>query len=548
MTKRKPQTPTGPLRAAYYGRVSTDKQEREGTSLETQEASCLAEIQRRGWELTDSYVDAGVSGAKASRPELDRLIADCKAGEIQAVIIASLDRLGRSANNLTTLWDQWDRLGVTVVYLKESIDTATPVGRLTRTMLGGWAEMERDIIQERTHGGRIAIAKEGYWPGGPAPYGFRIEKQVDGTKHSRLAIDEDEAAMFRFAVKELLSGRTIWQTAEAMNELGYRPRTSPRWTYHHLRRTLRDSQPSGLWTFGRKVGWGRADSEGQFPPVAIPALITPEEHAEMKAIVSRNCGKASELIGFFLLSKGLLVSECNRNMQGKSRKDRGTFAYRCPGSYTVAGRERCGCPAIPGAWLDERVWSEVKRLLSDPEHLVALADDYLTQRATVGAPEDPDALDRRIAKLEAERTTTAVDYINAGVDPALVAQAVAEKDRELDGLRRRAEMARRALQETGAARDRLSQLQEMAERARERLDQLSPEERRVVLDAMDLRVHVEGWDPCKVCEGSGKVKGGRGGLPCPGCAMAKQVPRLRVTGVWTTDLDAERGAPSELRC
>jgi len=545
MTKRTPETAIGPVRAGWYGRVSTDKQEREGTSLETQQERCEAEIEHRGWEPVCGYVDAGVSGAKASRPELDRLITDCRAGDVQAVVIASLDRLGRSANNLTTLWDEWDRLGVTVVYLKENIDSSTPQGRMYRNMMGGWAEFEREMIQERMWTGRVAVAREGYWSGGPAPYGYRIEKQVNGTKHSKLVIDEDEAAMFRFAVNELLSGRTLWQTAEAMNQLGCQTRSSTPWTYRHLRRTMRDSQPSGTWTFGRKVGWGRADSEGEFT-VNIDPLITPAEHAEVRAIVARNCGTRSELIGFYLLSRGVLYSPCNRAMQGKSRRDRGTYAYRCPGSYSVAGVERCGCRAIPGAWLDQVVWSEVKRLLSDPEHLVALAREFVDHAATAGAPEDPASLDRRIAKLERDKEQRVTGYLDAGGDPKLLVGAMAEMDRKLDGLRRRAEMARSALRDKEGATERLSRLREMAAGARERLERLSPEEQRVVMDALDLRVEVEAWERCEVCGGSGKLKGGRGGLACPGCAWAKQVPKLRITGVWSGDALDECVAPSAL--
>jgi DNA invertase Pin-like site-specific DNA recombinase len=103
---------SAPIRAAYYGRVSTAEQVEHGTSLGTQRDRCLAAIEAKGWELAGEFVDEGVSGAKGNRPELDRLMAACHAGEVDAIVVTKMDRFGRSVRHLSRLIGELDELGV----------------------------------------------------------------------------------------------------------------------------------------------------------------------------------------------------------------------------------------------------------------------------------------------------------------------------------------------------------------------------------------------------------------------------------------------------
>ena len=183
--------------------------------------------------------------------------------------------------------------------------------------------------------------------------------------------------------------------------------------------------------------------------------------------------------------------------------------------------------------------------MADPEHLLALAEEYVERQSSAEVPDDLGDIERQIAELEAKRTTTAVEYMRAGVDPSLVKAAVAEIDRELAGLAARARRATAAVQQAGEARGRLAQLRTLAERAAGRLERMDDRERRTVLEALDLRVEVLGWSTCSTCKGAGKVKGGKGGLVCPGCGWGKQVPHLRISGIWTSDYDEERGSHLE---
>jgi DNA invertase Pin-like site-specific DNA recombinase len=108
---------------------------------------------RRGWTIAGEYVDAGISGAKDRRPELDRLMTDAYKRRFNVVAVWKFDRFGRSVSHLLRALDTFRVLGIEFVSLSESLDTATPAGRMVLTVLGEVAELERSLIAERVRAG-----------------------------------------------------------------------------------------------------------------------------------------------------------------------------------------------------------------------------------------------------------------------------------------------------------------------------------------------------------------------------------------------------------
>ncbi len=134
---------TDPIRAVLiYGRTSTDRQ---SESLETQ----LARL-RTSVPGAVEFVDAGVSGPGVDRPAFDHLLEEIGSGHVGSVTVTKLDRLGRSAKTILEFFNDAEAHGVRVVVLDQAIDTSTPVGRLVRTVLAAMAELEADLIAERT--------------------------------------------------------------------------------------------------------------------------------------------------------------------------------------------------------------------------------------------------------------------------------------------------------------------------------------------------------------------------------------------------------------
>ena len=145
------------MRAAIYARVSTIGQ---GQSPEMQVRELREYCERRAWQIAGEYVDAGVSGAKDSRPELNRLLADAHRRRFDTVVVWKFDRFARSVSHLLRALETFNALGVGFVSLSEQIDTSTPTGKMVFTVLGAVAELERSLIAERVRAGvRNARAK-----------------------------------------------------------------------------------------------------------------------------------------------------------------------------------------------------------------------------------------------------------------------------------------------------------------------------------------------------------------------------------------------------
>ena len=139
-----------PLRAALYARVSTTGHGQD-VGLQLDELRQVAA--QRGWEAV-VYADVGVSGAKDSRPALDRMLVDAREGRLDVVAIWKLDRLARSVRNLLELVDSLNAWGVGLVSLRDAhIDTTTPSGRFTLQILAAVGELERELVRERVIAG-----------------------------------------------------------------------------------------------------------------------------------------------------------------------------------------------------------------------------------------------------------------------------------------------------------------------------------------------------------------------------------------------------------
>ncbi len=144
------------MRVALYARCSTAEQSTDLQIDGLHEYAALREL-----EVVAEYVDRGVSGARAKRPGLDRLLADARRRRFDGVLVWKLDRLGRNLRHLLTLLGELEELGVRFVSLDDAIDTSTAAGRLFMQMRGAFAEYELAQIAERTRAGVAAARRNG---------------------------------------------------------------------------------------------------------------------------------------------------------------------------------------------------------------------------------------------------------------------------------------------------------------------------------------------------------------------------------------------------
>jgi DNA invertase Pin-like site-specific DNA recombinase len=144
------------MKCSLYSRVSTTEQ-----SVNMQLDELRSYCGRRGLEIVREYVDAGVSGAKGSRPALNRLMADARRRGFDAVLVYRYDRFARSLRQLVNALAEFDALGVDFISLHEGVDTSTPAGRLIFGIFASIAEFERALIAERVRSGQAAAKRRG---------------------------------------------------------------------------------------------------------------------------------------------------------------------------------------------------------------------------------------------------------------------------------------------------------------------------------------------------------------------------------------------------
>lgn len=151
-------------RVAIYARVSTD-----GQDTENQLAELRTVAQRHGWEIVQTYVDHGISGAKGrdKRPQFDAMLKAANRRQFDLIASWSVDRLGRSLQDLVGFLSELHAKGVDLYLHQQNLDTSTPAGKAMFQMCGVFAEFERSMIQERVKAGLGRARAQGKTLGRP---------------------------------------------------------------------------------------------------------------------------------------------------------------------------------------------------------------------------------------------------------------------------------------------------------------------------------------------------------------------------------------------
>jgi len=173
-------TNNGKPRAALYARTSTGN---KGQDPQMQVEALQRVAEQRGWNVTGVYVDHGVSGKKDSRPEFDRMMADCHAGRIDVLAVWKFDRFGRSLRHLVEALAEFEAIGVAFVSVTESIDSGSPIGKAMFHIIGALAEFEHSLIQERIAAGVARARKAGVKFGRPRKDDIDMDRVKRLLKH-----------------------------------------------------------------------------------------------------------------------------------------------------------------------------------------------------------------------------------------------------------------------------------------------------------------------------------------------------------------------------
>ena len=309
-----------PKRVAIYARVSTQEQVENGNSLEFQIDKLRAYCQLHELKVVGEYVDAGVSGAKFSRPALDRLKNDIE--KIDIVLVYKIDRLSRAIKDtMFLIEDIFKPNNVDLISLSENFDTSQAVGMAMIAVISTFAQLERETIKERMIAGKIQAVKNGKYINN-TPFGY---KKVDG----KLIKDEDTRECVEFIFEKLLDGYSTTKIAKMIELNGYAKSRTALWHFNTINRFART-----------KVYCGHTPLMNILVENTHEPYISDEEQEYIiKLLDNRNCcpSKARDR-SFTAVFRGMInCPTCHRKMAVSRALKKGVkkdklylIRYRCP--------------------------------------------------------------------------------------------------------------------------------------------------------------------------------------------------------------------------
>ncbi|MBA7493632.1 hypothetical protein ES702_04191 [subsurface metagenome] len=227
------------MKAVGYIRVSTEEQVREGVSLEAQEDKIKKYADLHNLELIGVIRDEGKSGKDLNREGMQKVITLCKDRSVDHLVVYKMDRLTRRTLDLLTLVEEvFKPNGVQFHSISEKVDTSTAQGKFFLTITGAMAQMERDLISERTKEALQYKISKGELVGSP-PLGFEaIEKELRKTQDELIVVQE----IFKMKKGRGKNKLSLRQIANRLNEEMIPTKRGGKWYAGTVRYILRNSR------------------------------------------------------------------------------------------------------------------------------------------------------------------------------------------------------------------------------------------------------------------------------------------------------------------
>jgi len=482
------------MRAAIYVRVSSSRQEDEGTSLATQEARCREFAGQHGASLEefDIFRETHTGTELWERSQLTALRSAIRQHTVDLVVCYAIDRLSRDPVHLGVVLSEAEHHGVAVEFVTEPLD-GSPEGQLIRFVRGYAAKIEHLKIQERTVRGRRARVEAGkLLPGGKPIYGYRWR---DETK-AAFKIDDVTAPVVRRIFMEAAGGKGLRQIAADLTRDGIATPTGrgARWQPSTIAQLLH--KPAYI---GKAFGWGwrKAGVTPQrfdptkaivLPDGTIPALVDVETWQAVQGILTRNKARAirsAKNPESALLRGGYVrCGYCGHVMRARPVSGGGA-EYVCnqPSHYPGS----CHRHGIRASILDAAVWTRAMAILTEPETVGREIERLRTEDPTEN---DLATIDRAISGIERQRSNLAraVALLDAEDAAApLIAELKGLGDRKRQLSAERETILRR--QESWATNQAdLDGLEQWCRTVAENAANLSYHDKRMALDALGFGV------------------------------------------------------------
>lgn len=329
------------LRVAAYCRVSSDSSD-QLHSYAAQIHYYTDMIQNHdGWELVDVYADEGITGTRMDkREDLNRLLTDCRKGKIDKVLVKSISRFARNTRDCLASLRELSRLGVSVQFEKENIDTGTLTTELMVSVSGSLAQQESVSISQNQRMSYQRRMERGEFITCKAPFGYRL---IDG---KRLEVISDEAKLVRWMFNAYLSGHSLEWIAEQMTKTGVSTTDGkPYWQCTTVLYTLTNEKYMGdslcqktfttAFPFTQRQNHGEADQ--YYIENTHPAIITKGTFEKVQELLRQKsnrqkiprqiyplsrkvyCGQYGTPFARRVGKSGLVVWVCRKHDKGASK-------------------------------------------------------------------------------------------------------------------------------------------------------------------------------------------------------------------------------------
>jgi site-specific DNA recombinase len=398
-------------KVAGYGRVSTVRQFKEGTSAEDQEERINNDCEKKGESLYKFYSDYGISGKKMeNRPDINDLINDAKAGKFEIVKFTKLDRLGRNQRELHNFWHLiQEELNLELICIDDpSINSKGKMGKIMLGVLAMFAEFERELIRERMGAGRKIKWINGETFVGTPPYGYLWNKEL-----KRIEIIPDQKNVYDKIVSMYIDEN--FSTADIVMKLNrlripppsvsakkWKTGKAKKWNKNTVCKILFSCAYLGENIYNKNVHkeskgskyYMYASKEEKHPDewitVKFPPMISEERwnmiQARRQYQKKKTKRKHKGYENHFMAENVLFCGECGGKMRKRLKNDTNKkngkvrFYYVCywkgcsAKELKIKGRDRCTLKSVDANQIDNTIFNDIVHVLSSPREF---AEDWL---------------------------------------------------------------------------------------------------------------------------------------------------------------------------
>ncbi|SMC83402.1 recombinase family protein, partial [Tropicibacter naphthalenivorans] len=372
-------------RAFLYLRVSSGKQAAKELSVPDQRKQLRAYCEREGWEIANEYVETG-SAFHGHRPIFDEMIEAANHGSerVDFIVVHSFSRFFRDAVEAELTLRSLEKRGTTLISITQDFGDDEG-GQLVRRLLMLFDEHSSKETSKHVRRTMTENAKQGFWNGGPTPFGFRtyVAEQRGQTIKKKLEIAPDEADLVKIIFDLFLTGdgssgpMGVKRITSWLNENGYRTRRGSKWSIKVVHQLLTSTTVKGEFVFGKT-----RDIDNTVT-VSVPEIIKPYDFDIVQRMLKARDPKKTpprDTTSDILLSKIACCGHCGSGMTIATGKGGRYRYYKCGGEMKK-GKTFCPGMIVPMDPFDTLIIDEVSDKLFTKDRMQEMLAGLMERQA-----------------------------------------------------------------------------------------------------------------------------------------------------------------------